>query len=459
MNIIIVGTQFGDEGKGKFIDLLAKKADYIARYQGGANAGHTVVIGKNEFIFHLIPSGILHKRKKCIIGNGLVVDPQTLLEEIENLRKRKIDVKGRLFISENAHIVMPYHKLLDRVKELRRRGKKIGTTGRGIGPCYTDKVARTGIRVADLIDERAFKEKLRKNLDEKNQLLKRIYHQKGFSYKKVLAEYSSYGRKMKRYVTNTSFLINQAIDKKKSVLFEGAQGTFLDIDWGTYPYVTSSHPVVGGALTGLGVGPTKIDRVIGVAKAYTTRVGGGPLPTELPKRLGERIRERGREYGATTGRPRRCGWIDLVLLQSAIQINGLDSLILTKLDVLDELKEIKICTHYRYRGKRIDYFPNSLKALSQCNPQYEILKGWRESISEIKSYKKLPVNAKKYVERIKKLLGIKIALISVGPQRDQTIILDKSLYGPLAHQVEHRPFKAGVTGSSPVRPTINVPIV
>jgi len=427
MNIIIVGTQFGDEGKGKFIDLLAKRADYIARYQGGANAGHTVVISKNEFIFHLIPSGILRKRKKCIIGNGLVVDPQTLLEEIENLKKRGISVEGRLFISENAHVVMPYHKLLDKVKEVRRKGKRIGTTRRGIGPCYTDKVARTGIRVADLIDEGALKEKLRKNLDEKNQLLKKIYRQKRFSYKKVLAEYSSYGRRIKKYVTNTSLLINQAIDKGKNVLLEGAQGTFLDIDWGTYPYVTSSHPIVGGALTGLGVGPTKIDRVVGVAKAYTTRVGRGPLPTELPKKLEKEIRDRGKEYGATTGRPRRCGWLDLVLLRSAIQINGLDNLILTKLDVLDELKEIKICTHYRYRGRRIDYFPNSLKVLSQCQPQYVTLKGWKKPIVEVKSYKGLPANAKKYVEKIRRLLGIKIALISVGPQRDQTIVLDRTL--------------------------------
>lgn len=426
-NIIIVGTQFGDEGKGKFIDLLAKRADYIARYQGGANAGHTIVINGEQFIFHLIPSGILHKKKKCVIGNGLVVDPQTLLEEIENLKKRGISVEGRLFISENAHIVMPYHKLLDKVKEVKRKGQKIGTTGRGIGPCYTDKVARTGIRVADLIDEEGFKEKLRKNLNEKNQLLRRIYRQKGFSYRKVMTEYSSYGRKIKRYVTNTSLLINRAIDKGKSVLFEGAQGTFLDIDWGTYPYVTSSHPIAGGVLTGLGVGPTRIDRVIGVAKAYTTRVGGGPLPTEFPKRLGERVRKKGKEYGATTGRPRRCGWLDLVLLRSAIQINGLDSLILTKLDVFDKLKEIKICTHYRYRGKRMDYFPNSLKVLSQCQPQYEVLKGWQESISGIKSYKKLPPTAKKYIKRIKKLLGIKIALISVGSQRDQTIVLDKTL--------------------------------
>lgn len=427
MNIVIVGTQFGDEGKGKFIDLLAKRADYVARYQGGANAGHTVVIGKEEFIFHLIPSGILHKGKKCVIGNGLVVDPQTLLEEIENLKKRKIDVEGRLFISENAHIVMPYHKLLDRVSEVARKGKRIGTTGRGIGPCYTDKVARTGIRVADLIDKAAFKEKLKKNLDEKNQLLRKIYHQREFSYKKVLAEYSFYGRRIKKYVTNTSVLLNKAISNRKSVLFEGAQGTFLDIDWGTYPYVTSSSPVAGGALTGLGIGPTRINRVIGMTKAYTTRVGRGPLPTELPERLGKKIRERGKEYGATTGRPRRCGWIDLVLLRSAIQINGLDSLILTKLDVLDELKEIKICTHYSYRGKRIDYFPNSLKVLSECSPQYETLKGWREPISEVKSYKNLPANAKKYVERIKRVLGIKIALISVGPQRDQTTILDRNL--------------------------------
>ncbi|MCK4649313.1 adenylosuccinate synthase, partial [bacterium] len=434
MNIIIVGTQFGDEGKGKFIDLLAKRTDYIARYQGGANAGHTVVIGKKEFIFHLLPSGILHKRKKCVIGNGVVVDPETLLEEIKILKTRGISVEQRLFISENAHVVMPYHKLLDKVRELVRKRKRIGTTGRGIGPCYTDKVARTGIRVADLIDEKAFKEKLRKNLDEKNQLLRKIYHQKGFSYKKVLAEYSSYGKGIKKYVTNTSLLINQAIDKGKSVLLEGAQGTFLDIDWGTYPYVTSSHSVVGGALTGLGVGPTRIDRVIGVAKAYTTRVGGGPLPTELPKRLEERIRKKGKEYGATTGRPRRCGWIDLVLLRSAIQINGLDSLILTKLDVLDELKEIKICTYYKYRGKRMDYFPYSLKVLSQCKPQYETLRGWRESISGIKAYKRLPISTRKYVERIRKLLKIKIALVSVGPQRDQTIILDKSLYGPLAQK-------------------------
>jgi adenylosuccinate synthase len=428
VNIIIVGTQFGDEGKGKFADLLAERMDYIVRYQGGANAGHTVVVGRNEFIFHLLPSGILHKGTKCVLGNGLVIDPRTLLEEIEYLKAKGIDIAGRLFISTNAHVVMPYHKLLDRAAEVKRKSGKIGTTGRGIGPCYTDKVSRSGIRVADLLDKEVLGEKLRTNLFEKNQLLDKIYHQKSLSYKKIMVEYSSYGRRIKKYVTDTSLLINQAIERGKDVLFEGAQGTFLDIDWGTYPYVTSSQPVAGGALTGTGVGPTKIDRVIGVTKAYITRVGEGPLPTELPHKLEERMRREGREYGATTGRPRRCGWLDLVLLRTAIQVNGLDSLILTKLDVLAGLEDIKICTHYRYRGQRVNYFPNSLKILERCQPQYEVLKSWPEDISHIRNYRKLPANAKRYIERIKELLGIKVVLISVGPERDQTISLDKKLH-------------------------------
>lgn len=417
-NSVIVGAQWGDEGKGKVIDIFAAKADYIVRYQGGNNAGHTVVIGRDSFILHLIPSGILHKRKICVIGNGVVVDPRALLEEIEMLKARGIRVDGRFFVSEEAHVILPYHKLLDELKEEKR--KKIGTTKKGIGPCYADKVARSGIRIIDLLEEDTLKEKIRMNLDEKNSILERIYGAEGFDPDSIYREYLDYGRKIKKYICNTKRLLNDAIKAKKRILFEGAQGTLLDVDYGTYPFVTSSNSTAGGASIGTGVGPNKIDKVIGVVKAYTTRVGEGPFPTEFGPELMEEIRRKGKEFGATTGRPRRCGWFDSVVVRHAVMVNGLDELVVTKLDVLDELRTIKICTGYRFGGRLYKDFPASIKALNACKPVYEELPGWLADTTKITSYSRLPVNAKRYLKRLQVLLGTRIVLISVGSERSQT---------------------------------------
>ncbi len=415
---VIIGAQWGDEGKGKVIDIFAAKADYIVRYQGGNNAGHTVVIGADSFILHLIPSGILHKKKICVIGNGVVIDPRALLEEIEMLKDRGIKVDGRLFISEEAHVILPYHKLLDELKEERK--KKIGTTKKGIGPCYADKVARSGIRIIDLLEEDTLREKLRSNLEEKNLVLEKIYGADGFEFNSVYKEYLDYGRKIKKYICNTKRLLNDAIGDKKRVLFEGAQGTLLDVDYGTYPFVTSSNSSAGGASTGTGVGPNKIDKVIGVVKAYTTRVGEGPFPTEFNAILMDKIRQKGKEFGATTGRPRRCGWFDSVVVRHSVMVNGLDELVVTKLDVLDELDTIKICTGYRFGDKVYDDFPSSIKVLTGCRPVYEELPGWHKDTSGITDYSRLPNNAKKYLKRIQSLLNTKIVLISVGSERSQT---------------------------------------
>lgn len=417
-NSVIVGAQWGDEGKGKVIDIFTAKADYIVRYQGGNNAGHTVVIGKDSFILHLIPSGILHKNKICVIGNGVVIDPRALLEEIEMLKARGIKVDGRLFISEEAHVILPYHKLLDELKE-QKKGK-IGTTKKGIGPCYADKVARCGIRVVDLLEDDTLKEKLQNNLDEKNLILDRIYDTKGFEFEALYRDYTDYGKKIRKYICNTKRLLNDAIKAKKRVLFEGAQGTLLDVDYGTYPYVTSSNSTAGGASIGTGVGPNKIDKVIGVVKAYTTRVGEGPFPTEFDEELMEKIRHKGKEFGATTGRPRRCGWFDSVVVRHAVTVNGLDELVVTKLDVLDELDTIKICTGYKFGDKLYDDFPPSIKVLNGCRPVYEELPGWKKDTSGITSYSKLPANAKRYLKRMEALLDTRIVLISVGSERSQT---------------------------------------
>jgi len=417
-NTVIIGAQWGDEGKGKVIDILAERADYIVRYQGGNNAGHTVVIGSDKFVLHLIPSGILHRGKKCVIGNGVVIDPKALLEEIEMLASKGIEVDGRLFVSETAHVIFPYHKVLDELKEEKR--KKIGTTKKGIGPCYADKVARLGIRVVDLLDKDTLRDKLESNLEEKNAILTKIYKVDAFDIEKLYREYLDYGEKIAKYVCDTTVLLHDALKRKKSLLFEGAQGTLLDVDHGTYPFVTSSSATAGGAATGTGVGPNRIDKVIGVVKAYTTRVGEGPFPTEFSDDLMDTIRHKGGEFGATTGRPRRCGWFDSVVVRHSVKINGLDELVVTKLDVLDDLDSIKVCTAYKYKGKIYKDFPADVKAMNGCEPVYEELPGWKADTTRITSYMKLPKNAKRYLKRIQKIVGTKIVLISVGSERNQT---------------------------------------
>lgn len=426
-SLAVIGTQWGDEGKGKIIDLLAEKADFICRYQGGANAGHTVMVGEKQFIFHLIPSGILHPEKKCVIGNGVVIDPVSLFEEIDALKKEGIDCRKRLFISDRAHLILSYHKLLDKIKDEARGNMKIGTTGRGIGTTYIDKTSRIGIRLADLMDRETFREKLRINLREKNYLLESYYGKKKVRVADMEKKYLAYAGRFRPYLADTAILINRVLDKNKKVLFEGAQGTFLDIDFGTYPYVTSSNPIAGGACTGTGVGPCRIDKVLGVAKAYTTRVGEGPLPTQFPAKFEEILRVKGKEYGATTNRPRRCGWFDAVLVRYAAMLNGLDRLAVTKLDVLDDVDKIKIAVAYKYRGRLVSSFPALLKEAVDAEPVYEEVDGWKVSTCGITRFKDLPAKAKNYLEKITGLVGVKIAIISTGPRRSDTIILEKNL--------------------------------
>jgi adenylosuccinate synthase len=425
--LVVVGSQWGDEGKGKITDLLSEEADIIVRYQGGCNAGHTVVIGDKQFIFHLIPSGILHQGKKCLIGNGVVVDPESLLQEMENLKKEGVEIDGKLFIDPKTHIVLPYHKTLDELKERKRGKDKLGTTKRGIGPAYIDKIARTGIRMVDLIDEKSLSKKLEINWKEKNEIFNKLYGFKMSNQEKInlIKKYQEYGQLLKKYLMDVSLYLNQAIKEDKKILFEGAQGTLLDVDHGTFPYVTSSHPIAGGACVGTGVGPTKIDKVIGITKAYTTRVGRGPLPTEMQGEMEEYIRQKGREFGATTGRPRRCGWFDAVVVNYAVRINGMDSIALTKIDVLSDLDKIKICTSYKSDGKLIKEFPASLETLQKCIPVYEEMKGWKKDISQVTNYEDLPPQLKAYIHRIEELIKTKMVILSVGPQRRQTIIREK----------------------------------
>jgi adenylosuccinate synthase len=422
MNIVIVGTQWGDEGKGKVIDLLSCDVDYIVRYQGGSNAGHTVVVGDKEFIFHLIPSGILHSRKICCIGNGVVVDPEMLLKEINDLSKAGINITRCLKISTLAHVILPYHKILDKLRERRRRNK-IGTTGRGIGPCYADKINRCGIRMIDLLNQKVFKDKLQDNLKEKNAIFNKVYQHPGFAFRKIYKDYLNFGRLLKRYICNTQRLLNQAIASKKDVLFEGAQGTFLDIDFGTYPFVTSSSAISGSVCIGTGVAPIKIDKVIGVAKAYTTRVGEGPFPTEFNPEFSEIIRQKGNEFGATTGRPRRCGWFDSVMLKEAILLNGISELAIMKLDVLDGLKTIKICMGYKYKGKLFKEFPRDSEVLEKAIPVYKEIRGWKETVTAARSLKELPLAAKNYLSLLEEILKTRISLISVGSSREETIFV------------------------------------
>lgn len=422
--IVLVGTQWGDEGKGKITDFLAEKADVVIRYQGGSNAGHTVVVGDRELKLHLIPSGILYPEKLCVIGNGVVLDPKTLLEEIDYLENAGISTDN-LRISARAQVVMPYHKRLDELEEESKGEYKIGTTKRGIGPAYMDKVARSGIRFVDLLDPDEFVPKVKAVLRQKNELLTKVYGVAAIDETKLIEDYLGYADRLRRYAADTSLLINSAVENGQNVLFEGAQGTLLDIDLGTYPYVTSSHPVAAGACVGAGIGPTRIDRVLGVVKAYTTRVGEGPFPSELLDEVGEEIRRRGCEFGTTTGRPRRCGWLDTVILRYARRVNGIDRIAVTKLDVLDSLPKIKICTAYEYRGKVMTEFPDSLKVLAECRPVYEEMPGWMQDITGIDRWERLPDNTRRYLDRIRELTGLDFSLVAVGPERSQTIVVEQ----------------------------------
>jgi adenylosuccinate synthase len=419
---VVVGTQWGDEGKGKYIDMLAMDSDIVARFSGGNNAGHTIVANGVKYALHLIPSGILHGGKTCIIGNGVVVDPAVLIKEMNGLNERGVSTDN-LLISDRAHVIMPYHRELDQLQEKFRGEGSLGTTKRGIGPAYSDKAERSGIRICDLIDKNTFIQKVRDNLKVKNLIIEKVYGGKGFSADKIIEEYLGYAEILKRYVTDVNDIIYNAIEEGKNILFEGAQATFLDLDFGTYPYVTSSNPISGGVCTGAGIGPVSVDEVYGVLKAYTSRVGAGPFPTEQPNEVGDRIRELGWEYGTTTGRPRRCGWLDAVMIRYAARVNGLTALAINHIDTIGKLEKIKLCRAYMKDGKEIKYFPASLNELARCEPVYEEFDGWPDDISGIRKYEDLPRNAKKYLSRIEELVGIKIKFIGVGKDREQTIVV------------------------------------
>jgi adenylosuccinate synthase len=423
-NVAIIGAQWGDEGKGKIVDLFTDEADIVVRFQGGNNAGHTLVVNGDKTILHLVPSGALHPNKLCVIGNGVVVDPEILIEEIQALKARGhlIDDE-QLRISEQAHVIMPYHKAIDLARE-RLRGKgKIGTTGRGIGPAYEDKVARVGIRFVDLLEEDTFREKLQRNIEEKNFYLKAILKEKALDFDKIHTSYGRYREKLRKYVTNTGLLLDREMRAGRRVLFEGAQGTLLDVDHGTYPFVTSSSTITGGACSGSGVGPQNIQQVIGISKAYTTRVGSGPFPTELDGPDGETLRQEGAEFGATTGRSRRCGWFDAVGVRHAVRMNGMTGIALTKLDVLTGFKKIPICTAYKYDGEVLREFPASSKVMQGAQPLYEDMEGWEAPLDDAREFSDLPLSAQKYVRRIEEVIGTEIILVSVGPGREQTILL------------------------------------
>ncbi len=426
-NLVIIGAQWGDEGKGKIVDILARDADFVVRYQGGSNAGHTVINEQGTYIFHLIPSGILYRRTTCVIGNGVVVDPGSLIEEMDQLQAKGIVIGKNFAVSRRAHLILPYHKALDRASEQSKGLRKIGTTGRGIGPSYADKMARVGIRTGDLLNPPLFRKKLEENLVEMNWFLERLYKVETFQVDKVFDQYMGYADRLKSYLVDTVVLLNRAIEKNKTVLFEGAQGTHLDVDFGTYPYVTSSSASAGGACTGTGVGPTMIDAVLGIAKAYTTRVGSGPFPTELTDEVGQGLQERGREFGSTTGRARRCGWFDAVLVRQAVQVNGLSSLAVTKLDVLDGCKELKLCVGYRHGGVLYKEMPSDLDVLTHCEPVYQRMKGWTASTTGATAYKQLPAEAKRYLARIEELAQCRIDMISTGSKRTETIMLRNPL--------------------------------
>lgn len=417
--VVVVGTQWGDEGKGKITDFLAESADVVARYQGGNNAGHTILIDGKKFKLSLIPSGVFYKEKTCVIGNGMVINPEALIQEINYIHDNGFDTKN-LVISDRAHVIMPYHMVLDALEEDRKGPNKIGTTRKGIGPCYMDKAARNGIRIADLMDAEEFEMRLRPLMEEKNQVITQVYGAEPLNVEEILTKYLEYAEVLRGYVTDTSVVLNDAIDADSRVLFEGAQGVMLDIDQGTYPYVTSSNPSAGGVCIGSGVGPSKIKQVIGVAKSYTTRVGDGPFPTELNDATGDYIRETGHEYGTVTGRARRVGWFDSVVVRHARRVSGITGLSLNSLDVLSGLETVKICTGYKYRGDIITHYPASLKMLAECEAVYEELPGWSEDITAAKTLEDLPANTRKYVERVSELTGIPISIFSVGRNREQT---------------------------------------
>jgi adenylosuccinate synthase len=426
-NLVIIGAQWGDEGKGKIVDILAQNADIVVRYQGGSNAGHTVINDRGTFVFHLIPSGILYRGTLCAIGNGVVVDPSSLIEEMDHLQGQGVKFGKNFVISQRAHVILPYHKAIDRASEQSKGSRKIGTTGRGIGPSYADKMARIGILMGDLLNPPLFKKKLEENLVEMNWFLERLYKVETFQVDKVFNQYMAYADRLRSYIVDTTTLLNRAIGKNKTVLFEGAQGTHLDVDFGTYPYVTSSSSAAGGACTGTGVGPTMIDAVMGIAKVYTTRVGSGPFTTELTDEVGQGLQERGKEFGSTTGRARRCGWFDAVVVRHATQVNGLSSLAVTKLDVLDGCKELKLCTGYRHGSTIHKDMPADLDVLTGCEPIYQRMKGWTAATTGATSYKRLPVEAKRYLARIEELAQCRIDMISTGSKRAETIMLRNPL--------------------------------
>lgn len=418
---IVVGAQWGDEGKGKVVDLLSEHADIVARYQGGANAGHTVCIGDRTYVLHLIPSGIFHPHITCVIGNGVVIDPAALLSEIDQLRQAGIDIRGRLLVSHNAHLIMPYHKMLDVIRE--KTADRIGTTGRGIGPAYIDKFMRCGIRIVDLLDRDVLARKLKANIEEKNRILSRVYGETTLNVDDIIAEYQEFDKKIDEYITDTSLYLNNALRQNKRIIAEGAQGALLDVDHGTYPFVTSSNPTAGGACTGLGIPPTAVDSIIGIVKAYCTRVGNGPFPTELNDETGERLRARGNEYGATTGRPRRCGWFDAFALKYTAAINGITRIVVTKLDVLDDFDRINVCVGYELNGKRLRSFPTDVETLERVRPVYETFSGWNAPISSARTFDDLPAAARVYLQQLARFTETSLWMVSVGPRRDQTLLL------------------------------------
>lgn len=422
--LAIVGSQWGDEGKGKIIDYLAEKADMVVRGQGGNNAGHTVVIGDKKYALHLIPSGILNKGAMNIIGNGVVFDPEGFFKEIEDLEKDGVDTTN-IYVSDRAHIVFPYHKVLDGLYEAARGDDDIGTTKKGIGPCYMDKIERSGIRICDMMDEKVFRAKLSAQIDRKNDIIEKLFHSEPIDKEALIEKYAEYAKKLKPYMKDTGVLVYESLKKGGKVLFEGAQGSLLDVDLGTYPYVTSSHPTSGGFTIGSGIGAGLIQEVLGITKAYTTRVGKGPFVTEEDNETGNRIRELGREYGVTTGRPRRCGWFDAVVVRYSARINGMTGISLMLLDVLDQFETIKLCCRYDHKGEKIDHFPARLEIIEECKPVYRELKGWLCDISNCRTFEELPEEAKAYIKAIEEETGVPVKIVSVGPRRDQTIIREQ----------------------------------
>jgi adenylosuccinate synthase len=429
-NVVIIGTQWGDEGKGKIVDLLTEKSDYVVRFQGGNNAGHTLVVNGKKYIFHLIPSGILHPNKVCMIGNGVVLDPAVFIQELDKLEQTGIPVSPAILrISRYTHVIMPYHRALDAAREAKKGDGKIGTTGRGIGPCYEDKVCRTGVRLHDLFDEKKLREKLAVNLEEKNFLLKNFFGADTLDLEAIADEYLAHGRRLKPFADNISETLHEADKQGKHILFEGAQGTHLDVDHGTYPFVTSSNTVAGNACCGSGMGPTRINRVVGVVKAYTTRVGGGPFPTELLDATGEKIQQVGGEFGATTGRPRRCGWLDMVVVNTSVRLNGLSGIAVTKLDVLSGIPTLKIAVRYQCDSEELHAMPPELSTLEVCRPVCEDFPGWEEDITGVRRYDDLPQNTKRYLKAVEEIAGIPIEIVSVGPGRDETIVVRHPFMG------------------------------